>query len=179
MAVRHFRAMALFAAALPFGAVLLSVPAAPAQASGGDLTCSVNLEFYFDPALKADGSANVDITGTLEGCTSMNGRHDQLSASTIKATAQATATAARGGKCGLAISADGSGTLGWVSGATSSFALRITPGSSNGLSIDAAVSDGELKADSISLLTLGAQTNQKCGSRGLTTLSIQGLMTLS
>ncbi|MCM6778340.1 hypothetical protein NDR87_33315 [Nocardia sp. CDC159] len=163
-------------AAASIGAALLVLPAAPVRAADGDLACSANLEFAFEPALKAGASAEMTVTGTLRDCTSLNGRHGDLSSATVKATAQATAIAAEDARCGLAISAAGTGTIGWVEGATSAIEMKIAPNSSSGMVLKATVTDGEPKGDEISLLSVGTQKNPKCGTKGLSTLAVQGVV---
>ncbi len=56
--------------AAPLAASLIFLPAAPAQAAEGDLTCSATLELTLDPALRAsNGSSAVAISGKLADCT--------------------------------------------------------------------------------------------------------------
>ncbi|MEG8179436.1 hypothetical protein [Nocardia terpenica] len=145
MASRHFRAMALMAAAAPLGLALIALPAAPAQAASGDLSCSATLNLSFSPALVVGGSSTVQIGGNASGCTSSNGQHSDLTSSTLAGSGSATGAASGVFPCGVQPTGSGTGTITWSTGATSTVSWTVT-----GTSFTATVTDGQLNGDALS-----------------------------
>ncbi|WP_405164087.1 hypothetical protein OG203_02920 [Nocardia sp. NBC_01499] len=176
---RRIRILTMMAAAAPLAAALAVLPAAPAQAADGDLSCSATFNLTLDPPLRAGGGANVSISGDLSDCTSSNGQHAALAAGKLKATGAATATAGGFNPCGLLVTAKGNGTLAWVSGGNSSFAWRISPDPITGLAFSANVTDGQLNGDAITVSPKSAQPNAGCRTSGLSTLAVTAQVTFA
>ncbi|GAA5072856.1 hypothetical protein [Nocardia iowensis] len=172
MARRRIRAMTMIAAAAPLAAALVALPAAPAQAAQGDLTCSATFNLTLDPPLRAGAAASVAISGNLDNCTSPNGRYTSIRSGTLTGTGSATATAGGFNPCRLLVSANGNGTIDWSAGSDSTFAWRITPDPITGMSFSANVTGGQLNGDTITVVPRSAQPNQGCATNGLSTLAV-------
>ncbi|MBF6059787.1 hypothetical protein IU500_01305 [Nocardia terpenica] len=144
MAPRHFRAMALMAAAAPLGLALIALPAAPAQAASGDLSCSATLNLSFSPALVVGGSSTAQIGGNVSGCTSSNGQHSDLTSGPISGSGSGTGASNPIFPCGVSPNGSGTGTITWSTGATSTVSWQV-----QGTSFTATVTDGQLSGDAI------------------------------
>ncbi|MFF3225793.1 hypothetical protein ACFYV7_23555 [Nocardia suismassiliense] len=172
MVRRRIRTMSMLAAAAPLAAALAVLPAAPAQAADGDLSCSATLNLTLEPPLRAGGSAKVSISGDLTNCISRNGKYTALRSGKLTAAGDATATAGGFNPCGLLVTAKGNGTIAWVSGGDSSLAWRISPDPITGITFSANVTAGQLNGDAITVVPSSAQPNQGCRTNGLSTLAV-------
>ncbi|WP_107656013.1 hypothetical protein [Nocardia suismassiliense] len=170
---RRSRTATILAAVAPLATALIFLPAAPAQAAEGDLSCSATIEFTFDPALRANGSSKVTISGDFTACSSPNGKHADLGSGRLQGTGSATATAGGFNPCRLLISVQGDGTIGWAPGGTSTFDWEITHVPfTGGIELSANVTGGELNGDAITLSEHSATSNPGCDTEGLSTLSV-------
>ncbi|MFI9006120.1 hypothetical protein ACIGNX_02645 [Actinosynnema sp. NPDC053489] len=105
---------ALAASALALGAVTATAP--PAAAVVPDLTCDVNVQLTFAPALTATRTtASVTAVADLVNCLSPNGSHPELAGGAVT-TATATATSLGGVPCNLLLTITGSATIQWSPG---------------------------------------------------------------
>ncbi|WP_433654215.1 hypothetical protein ACQPW1_26370 [Nocardia sp. CA-128927] len=176
---RRIRILTMMAAAAPLAVALAVLPAAPAQAADGDLSCSATFNLTLQPPLRAGGAANVSITGDLSGCASRNGQHADLRSGKLNGTGSATATAGGFNPCGLLVTAKGSGTIGWVSGGDSAFTWRISPDPFTGLAFSANVTGGQLNGDAITVSARSATPNNGCRTNGLSTLAVTAQVTFA
>lgn len=174
---RRIRILTMMAATAPLAVALAILPAAPAQAADGDLSCSATLDLTLTPPLRAGGDAKVSVSGDLSGCASRNGQHADLRAGKLTGAGAATATAGGFNPCGLLVTAKGNGTIGWVSGADSTFDWRISPDPITGLAFSATVTGGQLKGDAITVAARSATPNQGCRTNGLSTLAVTAQVT--
>ncbi|MFI7004545.1 hypothetical protein [Nocardia sp. NPDC050175] len=176
---RRLRILTMMAAAAPLAVALAVLPAAPAQAADGDLSCSATFKLTLDPPLRAGGGAKVSVSGDLSNCASRNGQHADLRSGKLTGTGSATATAGGFNPCGLLVTAKGNGTIGWVSGSDSSFGWRIDPDPFTGLAFSANVTGGQLKGDAITVSARDAQPNAGCRTNGLSTLTVTAQVTFA
>ncbi|WP_447008973.1 hypothetical protein ACRAKJ_14525 [Saccharothrix sp. DSM 118769] len=93
-----------------------SATAPPATAAVADLTCTINVQLSFSPALTAvQTTASVVAVASLSNCTSPNGSHPQL-AGGVATPVTGTATSLGGVPCNLLLTLTGSGIIEWSPG---------------------------------------------------------------
>ncbi|MBF6332913.1 hypothetical protein [Nocardia transvalensis] len=144
----------------PLAAALIALPAAPAQAAEGDLRCSASVSIAFQPPLVAGGRSDAQIGGNLRDCTSPNGRNPDLTSGTLAGSGSATATPNIFLPCGVSPSGNGTGTITWSTGATSTVSWEVS-----GMTFSATVTDGKLAGDAITAAVNGLPQTT-CGPQG-------------
>jgi hypothetical protein len=143
----------------------------PAHAAVGDLTCLANFQINFSSPLTATNTtADASINGGLTNCTSPNGKYPNLKSGNF--TGKGTATSS-GGPCDLILTINlPKNTAVWSpTGEHSVAAGTVSTNPSSGtLGINAVVTNGALKGDSITGVG-EANPNVDCAVNGLTSLS--------
>jgi hypothetical protein len=147
-------------------------PATPAHAAVGDLTCNVNVQLSFSPALTlTQTTTNVTGVANVVNCISLDGAYPDLTAGTVT-NAVGTATSLAGVPCSLLITITGTATIDWTDGQQTTFDFTVNTNPLNGLvSLMTTQTSGPL-AGTISETVGAANPNLDCVLTGLTSLSV-------
>jgi hypothetical protein len=152
--------------------VAAATPAAPAYATVGDLTCNVNVQLSFSPALTLT-QTTTSVTGVANvvNCVSLDGAYPDLTAGTVT-NAVGSAKSLGGSPCSLLLTITGTATIDWTDGQKTTFDFTVNTNPLNGLvSLMTAQTSGPLTGTSSE--TVGAANpNLDCLLTGLTSISV-------
>ena len=149
-----------------------AVPTAPAYAGVGDLTCNVNVQLSFSPALTLT-QTNTNVTGvaSVVNCISLDGEYSDLTAGTVT-NAVGTAKSLGGAPCSLLLTITGTATIDWTDGQETTFDFTVNTNPLNGLvALMTTQTSGPL-AGTISETVGAANPNLDCVLAGLTSISV-------
>ncbi|MCC3768377.1 hypothetical protein [Streptomyces sp. UNOC14_S4] len=168
------RAAGLVASVALAGAGLV-LPAAPAQAATGDLSCAVTGSVTFSPALTPTRtSTKGNGTGKLSNCISGNGNFSRLQSADIAVSGPATADPSGfAGQCPALINLKVTGTFSWQDGEKSGVSFTLSDDIAAGkASITGTVTKGPLKGDTVTAAPVFT-VNTDCATAGLSVLTAQ------
>lgn len=153
-------------------AVLFSLNVSSADAETGDLTCTGNFQFTFDPPLSATNTtADAEVGGGLVDCMSPNGNYTRLT----WGVRTGTGTASRdlgAAPCAPVMTISEGAVLTWNTGEKSKFEITInTDPTSGSLTISAYFTRGPLAGDTANAFPIVLHTNADCATNGLTQLT--------
>lgn len=152
--------------------VLMSVNVPSAQAAIGDLACTGNFEFTFDPPLTTTNTtADADVGGGLVDCLSLNGNYSRLQWG-IR-TGHGTAHRPLGlVPCAPVMTITEGAVLTWNTGEESTFEITINTNPLNGnVTISAYFTGGPLEGDTANAFPVVLHPNLDCATHGLTQLT--------
>ncbi|SER25708.1 hypothetical protein [Actinokineospora terrae] len=149
------------------------VPAAPAQAALVELTCNVNVQLSFSPALTAtQTTAAVTGVANVVNCLSPSGNYGHLQAGTVS-DATGTVTSLGGIPCNLLATITGRATIDWApTGGHTTFDFTVNTNPLNGLvTLQTWQTSGPL-AGTTSLTVAAANPNLGCALGGLSSITV-------
>ncbi|GAA3001247.1 hypothetical protein [Actinokineospora diospyrosa] len=167
--VRRRWSAAIFALAL-LAPVAVAVPA---QAALVELTCNVNVQLAFSPALTATQStAQVTGVASVVNCLSPSGNFSQLQAGTVS-DATGTITSLGGVPCNLLATITGRATIDWsLGGGRTAFDFTVNTNPLNGLvTLMTTQTSGPLVGTTSQTVGV-ANPNLGCALGGLSSLSV-------
>ncbi|MBM7774429.1 hypothetical protein JOD54_004633 [Actinokineospora baliensis] len=161
--------------AVVFAVVLLSpvAVAAPAQAALVELTCNVNVQLSFSPALTAtQTSAKLTGVASVVNCLSPSGNYNQLQAGSVS-DATGTAVSLGGVPCNLLATFTGRATIDWSpNGGHTTFDFTVNTNPLNGLvTLMTTQASGPLTGTTSQTVGV-ANPNLGCALGGLSSLSV-------
>jgi hypothetical protein len=164
----HRRAVAAVLAA----AFLFSLNVTRAGAEVGDLTCTGNFQFTFDPPLTATNTtADAGVGGGLVDCMSPNGNWTRLTWGVRTGTGTATRDLGAA-PCAPVMRISEGAVLTWNTGEKSKFEITINTDPTSGkLTISAYFTHGPLAGDIANAYPIVLHTNADCAANGLTQLT--------
>lgn len=165
---RSPRAIAVLVIAL----VTALIPGAVARAATGDLTCTGNFQFNFDPPLTATNTtATADVGGGLVDCVSPNGRYTRLK-SGVRTGVGTVSRPLGTAPCAPVMTILECAVLTWNTGEKSKFRITVNTDPSSGrLTISAYFTSGPLVGDTANAYPIVLHTNADCAVNGLTQLT--------
>lgn len=150
----------------------LSITATDARADTGDLTCTGNFEFSFDPPLTATNTtADANVGGGLVDCLSPNGNFSRLKWGVRTGTGTATRPLGTA-PCAPVMTISEGAVLDWNTGEKSKFTITVnTDPNAGSLTISALFTHGPLAGDTAKAYPIVLHTNADCATNGLTQLT--------
>lgn len=159
-------------AALALGLVLVPMSVIEAGAEVGDLTCTGNFDFTFDPPLTATSTtADADVGGGLVDCVSPNGNYSRLLWGVR--TGHGTASRPLGtAPCAPLMTISEGAVLDWNTGEKSKFEITVNTDPTGGQpTISAYFTHGPLAGDTANAYPIVLHTNPDCAINGLSRLT--------
>jgi hypothetical protein len=154
------------------GVAMVVVAPVPALGTLGDLACTASAQANFTPPPSGGGAVDVDITGSLANCASLDGQWSNLRSGVITGTGQATAQS--GVPCSLLLTITGTATITWSPPGSpdSQIDIRFNTNPLAGtVTITVTVTEGPLTGDALVPIIVQVSPNLDCAITGLTTLS--------
>jgi hypothetical protein len=146
--------------------------ALPAHAATGDLTCTIDFQINFSPALTATNtSAKVSLTAGLVGCMSPNGVFPDLRSATAIGSGSA-ASGSGGNPCSLLLNIQLKASTTWSpTGQHSKASFTINTNAPAGtVTLRGVVTSGVLAGDSFTPVAIVITPNPDCAVKGLISL---------
>jgi hypothetical protein len=143
-----------------------------ARAEPGDLTCTGNFQFNFDPPLTATHTtADADVGGGLVDCLSPNGNYSHLRSGVRTGTGTASRPFGTA-PCAPVMTITEGAVLTWNTGEKSRFEITVNTDPNSGtLTISAYFTHGPLAGDTAHAYPIVLHTNADCATNGLTQLT--------
>ncbi len=144
--------------------------AAPASATLGDLTCTLNAQLYFSPALTAGSTSATTVSGNAVGCVSLTGQ--TMTSGAVAGSGTTTAASLPINPCALLFSVTLTATFTWNTGQQSTLTVTFSTNPLAGtVGAFGTVTSGPLAGDTLIALPVLATPNLNCLTAGLTTLA--------
>jgi hypothetical protein len=152
--------------------VLIPISATSADAATGDLACTGNFQFNFDPPLTATNTTSTaNVGGGLVDCVSANGHYSRLK-SGVRVGYGAVSRPIGVVPCAPVMTITEGAVLVWNTGEQSTFDITVNTDPTNGMiTISAVFTSGPLAGDTANAFPIVLHTNVDCALHGLTSLT--------